>query len=233
MRESAAQRVECSVVEECFHRVRVGAAKPDRGDIPGDGVLACRVVLAVWPVAVRHLASFGPDRRLCVDLARGGVQRTLRFLLPSAPGLWWLTGWVDSGVVRGLGCTLRTTTSIDGGTDMGEPMVVHIDEIEGGHGGVFKPVGRTLGVTAFGVNVEQYPQGHDQYPDHDHAKDGQEEVYYVISGQATLTIDGDDHIMPAGSIAYVPPATAAASPRQTKACSSSPSAAHRARRLAT
>jgi uncharacterized cupin superfamily protein len=88
---------------------------------------------------------------------------------------------------------------------MSEPMVVHIDEIEGAHGGVFKPVGRTLGVTAFGVNVEQYPQGHDEYPDHDHAKDGQEEVYYVLSGQATLTVDGDDHIMRAGSIAYVSP----------------------------
>ena len=88
---------------------------------------------------------------------------------------------------------------------MSEPKVIHIDQIEGAHGGVFKPVGRTLGVTAFGVNVEQYPQGHTRYPDHDHAKDGQEEVYYVISGQATLTIDGDDHIMQAGSIAYVPP----------------------------
>ena len=88
---------------------------------------------------------------------------------------------------------------------MSEPTVVHIDEIEGAHGGVFKPVGRTLGVTAFGVNVEQYKQGHDQYPDHDHADDGQEEVYYVISGQATLTIDGEDHRLRAGSVAYVPP----------------------------
>ncbi len=87
---------------------------------------------------------------------------------------------------------------------MSEPTVVHIDEIEGAHGGVFKAVGRTLGVTAFGVNVEQYPQGHDQYPDHDHADDGQEEVYYVISGQATLTIDGTEHPLRAGSIAYVP-----------------------------
>ena len=57
---------------------------------------------------------------------------------------------------------------------------------------------------AFGVNLEQFPQGHQHYPEHDHAKDGQEEVYYVISGQATLTIDGDDHTMRAGSIAYVP-----------------------------
>ena len=87
---------------------------------------------------------------------------------------------------------------------MSEPNVVHIDEIEGGHGGVFKPVGRTLGVTAFGLNFEQFPQGHDRYPDHDHAGDGQEEVYYVLSGQATLTIDGEDHILRAGSVAYVP-----------------------------
>ncbi len=87
---------------------------------------------------------------------------------------------------------------------MSEASVVHIDEIEGLHGGVFKPVGKTLGVTAFGVNVEQYPQGHDQYPDHDHASDGQEEVYYVISGHATLTIDGTEHKLHTGSVAYVP-----------------------------
>lgn len=87
---------------------------------------------------------------------------------------------------------------------MSEPRVVHIDEIEAGHGGVFKPVGRALGVTAFGVNLENFPQGHDRYPDHNHAKDGQEEVYLVLSGQATLTIDGQDHPMRAGSIAYVP-----------------------------
>ena len=87
---------------------------------------------------------------------------------------------------------------------MSEPAVLHIDEIEGAYGGVFKPVGSTLGVTAFGVNVHQYPQGHDKYPEHDHANDGQEEVYVVTSGQATLTIDGTDHVMRAGSIAYVP-----------------------------
>src|SRR5438552_422871 len=51
---------------------------------------------------------------------------------------------------------------------------------------------------AFGVNVEHFPQGHDKYPEHDHSNDGQEEVYYVISGQATLTIDGTPHQMRAG-----------------------------------
>ncbi|MDX6549076.1 MAG: hypothetical protein QOG33_2626 [Gaiellales bacterium] len=87
---------------------------------------------------------------------------------------------------------------------MSEPAVVHIDEIEGAHGGVFKTVGSTLGVTAFGVNFENFPQGHERYPEHDHANDGQEELYYVISGQATLTIDGKEHALRAGSIAYVP-----------------------------
>jgi uncharacterized cupin superfamily protein len=87
---------------------------------------------------------------------------------------------------------------------MTEPSVVHIDEIEGAYGGIFKPVGSKLGVTAFGFNVESFPQGHEAYPAHDHEKDGQEELYYVLSGQATLTIDGDEHVVRAGSVAYVP-----------------------------
>jgi uncharacterized cupin superfamily protein len=88
---------------------------------------------------------------------------------------------------------------------MSDPVVTHVDAIEGAYGGVFKPVGSTLGVTSFGVNVESFPQGHEAYPEHDHSADGQEEVYYVISGQATLTIDGEEHKLGPGSIAYVPP----------------------------
>src|SRR5436305_2945827 len=87
---------------------------------------------------------------------------------------------------------------------MSEPAVSHIDDIDAAHGGVFKPVGSTLGVTAFGVNVEHFQQGHEGYPEHDHSADGQEEVYFVIAGQATLTIDGQDHSLRAGSVAFVP-----------------------------
>jgi mannose-6-phosphate isomerase-like protein (cupin superfamily) len=90
---------------------------------------------------------------------------------------------------------------------MGEAKVGHVDDIEGAHGGVFKAIGSHLGVTAFGVNLEQFPQGHQHYPEHDHAKDGQEEVYYVISGRATLTIEDDEHRLQAGSVAYVPSGT--------------------------
>ena len=87
---------------------------------------------------------------------------------------------------------------------MTEPAVLHIDDVEGLHGGVFKRVGSTLGVTAFGLNVEQFPQGSEHYPDHDHSKDGQEEVYVILAGRATLTIDGEPHLMRQGSVALVP-----------------------------
>lgn len=90
---------------------------------------------------------------------------------------------------------------------MSEARVSHIDEIDGIHGGIFTPVGRVLGVTAFGVNVENFPAGHDRYPDHDHSADGQEEVYLILSGRATLTIDDEDHPMRPGSIAFVPAGT--------------------------
>jgi uncharacterized cupin superfamily protein len=87
---------------------------------------------------------------------------------------------------------------------MSQPVVTHVDTIEGAHGGIFKPVGSTVGATAFGVNVETFQQGHDAYPEHDHASDGQEELYYIISGEATLIIDGKEHKLRAGSVAYVP-----------------------------
>ncbi len=88
-----------------------------------------------------------------------------------------------------------------------EAKVSHVDEFVGMHGGIFQPIGSTLGVTAFGVNLESFPQGHDGYPEHDHAKDGQEEVYYVISGRATLTIEDQPHELRPGSVAYVPSGT--------------------------
>jgi uncharacterized cupin superfamily protein len=90
---------------------------------------------------------------------------------------------------------------------MSEARVSHVDEIEGMHGGIFQPIGSTLGVTAFGVNLENFPQGHYGYPEHDHGTDGQEEVYFVISGRATLTIDDEPHELRAGSVAYVPSGT--------------------------
>jgi uncharacterized cupin superfamily protein len=58
--------------------------------------------------------------------------------------------------------------------------------------GVFRPIRRALGVTAFGINQEEWPAHAEEYPDHDHSEDGQEEVYYVLEGGGTMAVDGED-----------------------------------------
>lgn len=60
-----------------------------------------------------------------------------------------------------------------------------IDELEG-YQGQFLYAGKGLGVTAWGMNVIKMPPRWTHYPEHDHAKDGQEEVYVVLAGSATL-----------------------------------------------
>ncbi|SFG78087.1 Cupin domain-containing protein [Halopelagius inordinatus] len=41
--------------------------------------------------------------------------------------------------------------------------------------------------------------------EHDHAEDGQEEVYFLVDGEATLTVDGDEVRMKAGEAVRIPP----------------------------
>lgn len=54
----------------------------------------------------------------------------------------------------------------------------------------FRPAGRDLGVSAFGMNVLAIDAGCTGYPEHDHAGDGQEEVYVVLEGDGTLDSGG-------------------------------------------
>jgi mannose-6-phosphate isomerase-like protein (cupin superfamily) len=73
---------------------------------------------------------------------------------------------------------------------MGGYAVRAIDEMEGIHHGAVKLAGAELQVESFGVQVLDFPAGFDGYPEHDHAADGQEEVYLVLRGSAGFTIDG-------------------------------------------
>ena len=50
-----------------------------------------------------------------------------------------------------------------------------------------------LGVTSFGMQIVRLPPNTDAYPEHDHAESGQEEVYVVLDGRATLTVGGETH----------------------------------------
>ncbi len=69
--------------------------------------------------------------------------------------------------------------------------------------GVFKPIRRHLGVTAFGINEETLPPNGDAYPDHDHAEDGQEEVFFVLEGGGRMVVDGDDVDLVPGRYVFV------------------------------
>jgi mannose-6-phosphate isomerase-like protein (cupin superfamily) len=67
----------------------------------------------------------------------------------------------------------------------------HIDDMEAAYGGGFIKARAELGVTSFGMQIIRMPAGYDGYPEHDHAEDGQEEVYLALDGSGWIDIDGE------------------------------------------
>ncbi|MGH3137463.1 MAG: cupin domain-containing protein [Gaiellaceae bacterium] len=87
---------------------------------------------------------------------------------------------------------------------MADVTVKHIDELEShGGNGRFLFARKGLGVTSFGMNVERFPPGFADYPDHDHDKDGQEEVYFVFGGSATMHAGDEAFELAPGTFARV------------------------------
>jgi uncharacterized cupin superfamily protein len=69
-----------------------------------------------------------------------------------------------------------------------------------GDGPGFRKVRDPLGVTAFGVNGIVFPP---RYEGPNHFHDTQDELYFVHSGTATFTFDGDEHEVAAGGLVHV------------------------------
>ena len=69
----------------------------------------------------------------------------------------------------------------------------------------FRYAAKELGVTAWGMNVLEINAKCTDYPEHDHVKDGQEEVYTVLRGTATLLADGKEWPLKLGSFIRVGP----------------------------
>ena len=88
---------------------------------------------------------------------------------------------------------------------MADVTVKTIDEFDGAFGGAMKLVRHGLGVTSFGMQVIDMPANADQYPEHDHAQDGQEEVYIVVDGAVTLQAGGEEHELRPDTFARVGP----------------------------
>jgi hypothetical protein len=81
--------------------------------------------------------------------------------------------------------------------------VKKIDEMEAVYAGAFKRARAELGVTSFGLQVIDMPPNADQYPEHDHADDGQEEVYLPLRGSGEIEIEGERHPIGTGTMARV------------------------------
>ncbi len=85
---------------------------------------------------------------------------------------------------------------------MADVTVKDFDELDG-YEGMFLYAAKDLGVTAWGMGIERLPAHWDGYPEHDHAEDGQEEVYVVLEGDAELHADGQTWKLAPGNLARV------------------------------
>lgn len=89
--------------------------------------------------------------------------------------------------------------------------ITHLDDIDrvDNDGLIWRPVRRTLGVSAFGINgYTAVAAGDEVIERHDEnsANSGRhEELYLVTSGRATFTVDGETHDAPVGTLVLVAP----------------------------
>ena len=84
----------------------------------------------------------------------------------------------------------------------------HLSEIEQVDDGrvPWLPIRRHFGIRSFGVNywLGREP-GASVINEHDEESDGDEELYFVVSGSATFTVDGEEVDAPAGTLLFVQP----------------------------
>ncbi len=63
------------------------------------------------------------------------------------------------------------------------------DEMEGIFRGSMRKVRAELGVTSFGIQMIDLPPNSDRHPWHDHAEEGQEEMYVALRGSGTIEFE--------------------------------------------
>lgn len=80
--------------------------------------------------------------------------------------------------------------------------IAHVDDLE--RSGNWALVRRSLACQSFGINVVDIPAG-ESIPEHDEVARDQEEIFFVVSGSASLVIDGTAHPAPAGTFARIDP----------------------------
>jgi tetratricopeptide (TPR) repeat protein len=81
--------------------------------------------------------------------------------------------------------------------------VARFDEMERKRDGVMIPVRAHFGIEAFGVTAWTGGPGIEVITDHDEAPSGHQELYLVVTGRATFTVDGREADAPAGTFVFV------------------------------
>ena len=96
---------------------------------------------------------------------------------------------------------------------MADFTIKRTDEMEAIFGGIVHRARASLGATAVGMQVMHFPAAWEGYPNHDHIHDSfdendlhQEEIYIPLDGSATLSVDGEEHVLEPGVFVRVGPA---------------------------
>jgi mannose-6-phosphate isomerase-like protein (cupin superfamily) len=103
--------------------------------------------------------------------------------------------------------------------DLKHVRIDEIDAIEGFDHLSMRRAAAALGVSSFGISIEEFGPGADEYPEHDHDEEGlggkmfgerteqlgQEEVYVALRGSGTLVVEGEEYPIDADHIVRVGP----------------------------
>lgn len=79
----------------------------------------------------------------------------------------------------------------------------HIDEIASRQWPHWIPIRHHFGIETFGMNAYRRDAGESAVPEHDESASGAPELFYVATGHATFTVEGDEIDAPAGTCVWV------------------------------
>jgi mannose-6-phosphate isomerase-like protein (cupin superfamily) len=89
--------------------------------------------------------------------------------------------------------------------------IAHVDELDvmpvNGGEFVWRPVRRRFGISAFGSNAYSAEKSGQRVLEEHSEPDGHEEMYVVLRGRATFTLDKEEVDAPAGTLVFVRPGT--------------------------
>jgi quercetin dioxygenase-like cupin family protein len=86
--------------------------------------------------------------------------------------------------------------------------VAHLSELEsipvGLRGLHWRPIRSRFGIQAFGVNAYTAEPGHEVVEEHTESQYQHEELYIVVQGRATFTLDREEVDAPSGTLVHLP-----------------------------